>query len=62
MYRHKMKKVKCYARSYVELQVYENLYTVKDAIKCGTIFKDLYSPYKKISKSEINCMQVKCDE
>lgn len=62
MYRHKMKKMKCYARAYVEPQIYENLFTVNDAIMYGTIFKDLYYPYKKSSKAEINYNKVKCDE
>ena len=62
MYRHKMKKIKCYARAYVEPQIYENLFTVKDAIMYGTIFKDLYYPYKNKSKTDSNCKQVKRDE
>lgn len=38
-----------YARAYVVLQKYENLFSVNDAIEAGTIFRDLYSSYKKKS-------------
>lgn len=41
------KKYMCYGRSYVLLQKYENLFSVKDAIESGTIFKDLYMPYNE---------------
>lgn len=35
-----------YARAYVLVQKYGNLYPVCDALWKGTIFKDLYRPYK----------------
>ena len=34
-----------YAKVYINLQPYENLFSVSDAFAAGTIFKDLYSPY-----------------
>lgn len=34
-----------YARAYIKVQVYENLLSLNDAFKAGTIFMDLYSPY-----------------
>lgn len=34
-----------YARAYILPQEYENLYSVKEALEKGTIFKDLYRPY-----------------
>lgn len=42
-----------YARAYILPQVYENLYTIKDAFEKGTIFKDLYMPYYE--KIKFNC-------
>lgn len=42
-----------YARAYILPQVYENLYTIKDAFEKGTIFKDLSMPYYEKTKS--NC-------
>lgn len=36
-----------YAKAYVLPQVYENLFTVNSAFKKGTIFKDLYKPYRE---------------
>lgn len=38
-----------YARAYVLPQVYENLFSVREAFRRGTIFKDLYQPYNKKS-------------
>lgn len=46
--------------AYVEMQPYEKLFTVRDALLYGTIFKDLYSPYKE--KSDKNCKKVVYDE
>ncbi|ERJ12489.1 spore coat associated protein CotJA [Haloplasma contractile] len=34
------------ARAYVFPQPYRNLFTIQEALKKGTIFKDLYRPYK----------------
>ena len=36
-----------YARAYVLPQLYENLFSHCEALKKGTIFVDLYSPYHK---------------
>ena len=36
-----------YARAYVLPQLYENLFSPCEALKKGTIFADLYSPYYK---------------
>lgn len=36
-----------YARAYIVLQKYENLYSMSEALCKGTIFPDLYRPYKK---------------
>ncbi|ALB46725.1 spore coat associated protein CotJA [Clostridium beijerinckii] len=36
-----------YARAYILPQKYENLYSCKEGFVKGTIFKDLYRPYKK---------------
>jgi hypothetical protein len=47
------KKMK-YACAYVLPQVYENLYSPDEAIKVGTIFKDLYRPYEATEKSDNN--------
>ncbi len=38
---------KQYARAYVRPQVYENLFSVDEALYKGTIFKDLYMPYRE---------------
>lgn len=40
-----------YARAYIIPQVYENLFSIRDAFKRGTIFKDLYQPYRENKKS-----------
>ncbi|KMT23212.1 spore coat associated protein CotJA [Clostridium cylindrosporum] len=50
MYQDKHKDHKCfcikeYAEAYVLPQVYENLFSVENAFKKGTIFMDLYRPY-----------------
>lgn len=42
---------KQYARAYIVLQKYENLFNISSAFKAGTIFRDLYDPYKKSEKS-----------
>lgn len=34
-----------YAKAFVAIQPYENLFNIEDAFDAGTIFKDLYSPY-----------------
>ena len=39
-----------YARAYIVPQKYTNLYSLTEAICKGTIFKDLYRPYKKKDK------------
>ena len=39
-----------YARAYIVPQEYKNLYPACDALFMGTIFEDLYRPYKKIIK------------
>lgn len=39
-----------YATAYVLPQVYENLFSVDEAFHKGTIFKDLYRPYKSKEK------------
>lgn len=36
-----------YARAYIIPQEFENLYCIDDGFYKGTIFKDLYRPYKK---------------
>lgn len=41
-----------YARAYILPQEYENLYSVCDALKIGTIFEDLYRPYKEKKNKE----------
>lgn len=51
MYGDRCNKKKCYATAYVNLQDYRNLYTVKEALMYGTIFKDLYSSYSIKCKS-----------
>ena len=50
-----MKKCKLeYATAYIVPQEYENLFSMKDILKTGTIFMDLYRPYvKKDDKSNI---------
>lgn len=47
MYRHNdcMCKQSEYARAYILLQKYENLFSCKEGFLRGTIFKDLYKPY-----------------
>ena len=37
-----------YAKAYIVPQRYENLFSMKDVLKTGTIFMDLYRPYVKI--------------
>lgn len=34
-----------YAKAYIPLQPYENIFSPDDVLKAGTIFMDLYSPY-----------------
>lgn len=48
MYRHDNHDCQCkkYATAYILPQKYENLFTCKEAFCMGTIFKDLYQPYK----------------
>ena len=36
-----------YARAYIRPQIYENLFSVDEALCRGTIFKDLYMPYRE---------------
>ncbi|MDO5517269.1 MAG: spore coat associated protein CotJA [Clostridium sp.] len=36
-----------YARAYILLQKYGNLYSLSEALCKGTIFADLYRPYKR---------------
>lgn len=36
-----------YACAYILLQKYENLYSINEALCRGTLFADLYRPYKK---------------
>lgn len=40
----------CYAKAFILPQKYEHLYSLDEAIKKGTIFKDLYKPYYKDEK------------
>lgn len=40
-----------YACAFVLPQSYENLYCLDDALKMGTIFKDLYRPYNPKKRS-----------
>lgn len=44
-----------YARAYVLLQKYENLYSCKEGFLKGTIFKDLYKPYRKHHSKDSCC-------
>lgn len=39
-----------YAKAYIVPQVYENIFAMNDALCKGTIFKDLYKPYKEQQK------------
>lgn len=39
-----------YARAYILLQKYENLYSCKEGFLKGTIFVDLYRPYHECKK------------
>lgn len=41
-----------YARAYIVLQKYENLLSLNDAMKVGTIFMDLYRPYESKKKDK----------
>ena len=34
-----------YARAFIKIQPYENLFDIENAFAAGTVFKDLYSPY-----------------
>ncbi len=36
-----------YARAYILPQQYKNLYNISDGLYMGTMFEDLYKPYKK---------------
>ena len=36
-----------YARAYIVLQKYENLYSMSEALCKGTLFADLYRQYKR---------------
>lgn len=49
-YRHKEKLD--YARAYITIQKYENLLSLNDAMKAGTIFMDLYNPYDEKKKGK----------
>ena len=42
-----------YARAYILPQKYRNLYSVNEGLWKGTIFEDLYRPYKKSNDSEV---------
>lgn len=48
-----------YARAYILLQKYENLFSCKEGFLMGTIFKDLYRPYHD-HKHEHDCKKNKC--
>lgn len=39
-----------YAQAYIVPQVYENLFSIKEAFRKGTIFKDLYDEYYENEK------------
>lgn len=39
-----------YAQAYVKPQTYKNLFSCSEGFLKGTIFKDLYMPYKKNEK------------
>ena len=39
-----------YAKAFIILQEYENLFKPETALLIGTIFKDLYRPYDKRNK------------
>ncbi|MBX9184015.1 spore coat associated protein CotJA [Clostridium sp. K04] len=39
-----------YAKAYIILQRYENLFQPNTALRIGTIFKDLYRPYVENEK------------
>ncbi|WP_294152700.1 spore coat associated protein CotJA [uncultured Clostridium sp.] len=54
MYRHEDSgcKMKQYARPYILLQKYENLFSCKEGFCKGTIFKDLYIPYDEKKKKK----------
>lgn len=41
-----------YARAYILLQKYENLYSCKEGFLKGTIFQDLYRPYHERDKDK----------
>ena len=40
-----------YARAYFRIQAYQNLLSLNDAFKAGTIFLDLYEPYSEKEKN-----------
>ncbi len=46
----KMKMKMEYARAYILPQKYENLFSCKEGFLRGTIFKDLYKPYRECKK------------
>lgn len=54
MYRHEDSgcKMTQYARPYILLQKYENLFSCKEGFCKGTIFKDLYMPYDEKKKKK----------
>lgn len=54
MYRHENSGCKMteYARAYILLQKYENLFSCKEAYNKGTIFKDLYVSYDEKKKNK----------
>lgn len=35
-----------YAKAYIKPQKYDNIFSLDDGFKNGTMFKDLYCPYK----------------
>ncbi len=43
-----------YACAFILPQSYRNLYSIDDALKMGTIFKDLYRPYPSKNHSKHN--------
>lgn len=57
MYRHDdcmCKPEKEYARAYIIPQKYENLYSIKEGFFKGTIFRDLFRPYRAHDHSDPN--------
>lgn len=41
-----------YAKAYIPPQIYENLFSIDDVLKTGTIFMDLYDSYDYHKKSK----------